>query len=732
MLVSKKKFISCIVIIIGFIVDVVGCITEIGGLTSVTSRKGNSIPLRKLTFEDSTGKIEVSIWYKMASFPPFELYDVIGFTGILVNQFRNQISLNTKHAAFRILDHDLYSLSFLQVLQWYGVSLHFRVSKLIIVFICRREQKYNISSLKLSSASTIKSKQDDDLFNEILENTKNPQKECKQTNKRKQNPSKITKVNLPLKEKSKQITNNNKLIVNWTTNDVVSWLKTIKLEKYQKIFTKNEITGKDLISITSEELQSELLIYKFSDRKKILKQIKQIKLSSSIILSNHENNPYHLIQFIKELSFLLSTKNDYKEIYFALEFFYNTYNLEIQTIQQILIHLQPSIVLNLIDNFQNENLKLPCILATSQRNFIKRLKKKTSISENFSNILVHCICPHEFIHFNLFKQRKLDKIEEKMITLVHSHSSFRVNSSLSSSICNRSDFIEKFQEFTSNQLKYLNWENCIVAGGSILACLSNDISLSSMQEQNRKFNANDPWNSSDIDIFLIGLKKHLWNDKIIEIYNSICKVNFNEILVVRTKNCVSFVSQYPFRTVQVILREYECYADVIAHFDLDCISLCYNGESVYATPNSIRSLSTHCNFIDEQYLQYGISSSITRICKYSKRGYACKLYHKDLLLLSELTPKMEGRVLYLRYLDEKNSSSSPPSDLCAPAASKKNSSFNNVGYDDTYLPYGPTHNAASIKEQLNESKNNSKELPFFIFGSLSFCLDEANVPAHLL
>ena len=43
------------------------------------------------------------------------------------------------------------------------------------------------------------------------------------------------------------------------------------------------------------------------------------------------------------------------------------------------------------------------------------------------------------------------------------------------------------------------------------------------------------------DIFLVGLKEEQFNDKIQEIYDTICYANpLVDILVVRTKNCISF------------------------------------------------------------------------------------------------------------------------------------------------------------------------------------------------
>jgi hypothetical protein len=56
------------------------------------------------------------------------------------------------------------------------------------------------------------------------------------------------------------------------------------------------------------------------------------------------------------------------------------------------------------------------------------------------------------------------------------------------------------------------------------------------------------------------------------------------IVVVRTKNALTFCSQYPQRNIQIILALFSRPEDIVAHFDLDCVSVLYDGSNVFALP----------------------------------------------------------------------------------------------------------------------------------------------------
>ena len=86
---------------------------------SITSKKGNSIPKRTIVIKDKTSELPLTLWYKGANAQNITLYSVIGITSAMVNVFRNQISISTKHCAYRILKPvgDTY---YDNVKQWYA------------------------------------------------------------------------------------------------------------------------------------------------------------------------------------------------------------------------------------------------------------------------------------------------------------------------------------------------------------------------------------------------------------------------------------------------------------------------------------------------------------------------------------------------------------------------------------------------------------------------------------
>jgi hypothetical protein len=99
-------------------------------------------------------------------------------------------------------------------------------------------------------------------------------------------------------------------------------------------------------------------------------------------------------------------------------------------------------------------------------------------------------------------------------------------------------------------LQGLQWNNVFVAGGAVLRCID-------AHALGEEVNGNK---ASDIDIFLYGLSDSDALAKITHIHSvlsqNIARQGKGNVEMVRTKNAVTFVSQYPLRHVQVILRMY--------------------------------------------------------------------------------------------------------------------------------------------------------------------------------
>ena len=516
-------------------------------------------------------------------------------------------------------------------------------------------------------------------------------------------------------------------VTNWSVSQVLEWLNDIvKLSKYCSTFKKNQITGKDLISLESSDLRDELEIYNFSDRKTILSGIELLKIQNPLLSANNMSIKEQA-SFIKETAFLLSTKST-KEIDVAIKFYLSTdVNIPIIMIQRILSQLPMNNLIKLAQNTSEKDIILPSILDTSRRTFVKKLTRREI--GTISDVTENCCTPFFPLSVNQFTTRYLDTIEKEMIPIFPIDNNENITPN-SPSVVTRGEFYEKFAEFTKNQLTKLNWDNCLVAGGSVLACLLPSYKISEIISGNQVFNQKDQWNNSDIDIFLVGLKEEQFNDKIQEIYDTICYANpLVDILVVRTKNCISFVSQYPKRTIQVILKEYSSYSEVLGAFDIDCVSVGFDGKAVWASPNAIRALNTKTNFMTDAYFKYEMNiATMKRLVKYYQRGFSARIYSESMLTIDHISSKISSRLLFIRFLFEKESKKQ-----IQPSIGSRVNSSENGGYDDAYLPYGPMHTPYTIKQRLQRKLDENNGIPsFFIFGTLENCLNQENVPDHLL
>src|SRR6266540_4296753 len=89
-------------------------------------------------------------------------------------------------------------------------------------------------------------------------------------------------------------------------------------------------------------------------------------------------------------------------------------------------------------------------------------------------------------------------------------------------------------------------------GGSVLSCL-----LPIPEEYNtsprkiREYYHEKAYGSSDIDLFIYGLDEKAAMKKMLEVYDVVSNSVPWEATCVRNKNCVTIVSQYPYRHIQV-------------------------------------------------------------------------------------------------------------------------------------------------------------------------------------
>ncbi|CAK9095401.1 Uncharacterized protein R883 [Durusdinium trenchii] len=178
--------------------------------------------------------------------------------------------------------------------------------------------------------------------------------------------------------------------------------------------------------------------------------------------------------------------------------------------------------------------------------------------------------------------------------------------------------------FSNGALRKINWDNVVVAGGSVVACMLEDCSASPSGNRDarradlqRRFSS-PLYEDSDIDLFLYGLDVDEANAKVQELAMALQKTIPFQVAVVRTAFALTFISSYPHRHIQIVLRLYSSVLEILSGFDVDCCTFAFDGMQVYATPRGVHSLLTGVNTID---LSRRSTSFEMRLAKYGSRGF---------------------------------------------------------------------------------------------------------------
>ncbi|CAA7269211.1 unnamed protein product [Cyclocybe aegerita] len=220
------------------------------------------------------------------------------------------------------------------------------------------------------------------------------------------------------------------------------------------------------------------------------------------------------------------------------------------------------------------------------------------------------------------------------------------------------EFKKNWAIFTEGSLsQLLDWNNVVAAGGSVLACLAPlDEEHKKSKRAIRKYYHNKAYPTSDVDLFLWGLNNEQAEAKIKTIYEAVRDSVPWDVTCIRTKHTISIHSQYPYRSVQIVLRLYQSPAEILAGFDIDAPCCAYDGSRVWANPRSIVAMMRQCNTVD---VTRRSPSYEVRLSKYSNRAFEV---YVPTLVRGEIDPtiyersivKMEGlaRLLVLEKLKD--------------------------------------------------------------------------------
>ncbi|KAF8959387.1 hypothetical protein BDZ97DRAFT_1705185 [Flammula alnicola] len=218
------------------------------------------------------------------------------------------------------------------------------------------------------------------------------------------------------------------------------------------------------------------------------------------------------------------------------------------------------------------------------------------------------------------------------------------------------EFKKNWSIFTEGSLSQLvDWNNVVAAGGSILACLSPlDEEDKTSKRAIRKYYHSNAYPTSDVDLFLWGMTPEQAEAKIKTIYEAVRDSVPWDVTCIRTKHTVSIHSQYPYRSVQIVLRLYQSPAEILAGFDIDAPCCAYDGDRVWANPRAIVAMMRQCNTVD---VTRRSPSYEIRLAKYSQRAFevyvpTLKRAEVDPTIFERSIARMEGlaRLLVLEKL----------------------------------------------------------------------------------
>ncbi|KAH9483227.1 hypothetical protein JR316_0005331 [Psilocybe cubensis] len=177
------------------------------------------------------------------------------------------------------------------------------------------------------------------------------------------------------------------------------------------------------------------------------------------------------------------------------------------------------------------------------------------------------------------------------------------------------EFKKNWSIFTEGSLsQLLNWNNVVAAGGSVLACLSPVPKRNKASKRKiRTYFHSKAYPTSDVDLFLWGLTPEQAEIKIKEIYEAVRDSVPWDVTCIRTKHTISIHSQYPYRSVQIVLRLYQSPAEILAGFDIDAPC-----NRVWANPRAVVAMMRQCNTVD---MTRRSPSYEVRLAKYSQRHF---------------------------------------------------------------------------------------------------------------
>ncbi|KAL6045221.1 hypothetical protein QOT17_022893 [Balamuthia mandrillaris] len=195
-------------------------------------------------------------------------------------------------------------------------------------------------------------------------------------------------------------------------------------------------------------------------------------------------------------------------------------------------------------------------------------------------------------------------------------------------VTSRETFGKKMEVFSQGQLKGLNWENLLVLGGAVVACLLPSPFDEADPEHLDQYFTNTFGEGTDLDLCLHGIEdKELIAEKVVEIYTTIVKaIPEVPVTAVSSGESITFLRHHPYRPIQ-IMGAFHSITEVLHGIDLDCTCVAFDGKDVWALPRAWMAFNRRWNLAHGQekdiYGVRGCPHYEQRLVKYAeKRGFA--------------------------------------------------------------------------------------------------------------
>ena len=185
-------------------------------------------------------------------------------------------------------------------------------------------------------------------------------------------------------------------------------------------------------------------------------------------------------------------------------------------------------------------------------------------------------------------------------------------------------FCKVFERITRGILRGLDWSNIFVAGGMALTTL---LHTDPSKDDDRA--VRDP----DIDLYIYGLGPEDANRKVEEVHDTWARnlpANAQARLIVKNAKTINFLSSYPHRRIQIVLKLLSSPADVLLNFDLDACAIGFDGSRVLMLPRCARAIETGysvftMDLVWGHHLSDRRASQDNRVFKYADRGFGMRI-----------------------------------------------------------------------------------------------------------